>query len=252
MPEALKLNQEEQLIRSSQMKQLKTDKRINRFSDKIKSGKLFNKEQVNKGLGTFDSIKIARSEKSAKSYADVAKSGLELTAQYSQDQKSRQLSEEDQFNASKELLRLIKAAENENQFQAYSEAARVGINFRNQINKNKLDGGTFISILLLSIIGDLIDIITLGTIGYFADKVVAIALFFIFFLQSSVIKKWLIKRYAWPIVIKFIPFGNFFPSYTMGAILLKLKINKKNKALLESAEKVEKEYKKYNPKVVYE
>lgn len=131
------------------------------------------------------------------------------------------------------LRRMAEAVSSGNLVEAQKMAAREALNVRRRISEEGFDGATFLTVLLLSLIGDVADLLTLGTIGYLVDKMIAIFLFLIFFLKAPVLKKYLIKKFIWPVVIKFIPGLNIFPSYTISAILLKIKMDKDKRQAID-------------------
>ncbi len=147
---------------------------------------------------------------------------------------------------------LKRVAGNENQTQAITGGVSLGLDLRRQINETNFDSGTFHVVLLLSIIKDLANILTLGTFGTLLNFAVTPALFIIFFMRGSLIARTLIKWFVWPMVVEFIPFLDFFPMYVVMTLLLKYKMDKKRKELQQQLEETEKEMKKTPPNFDYE
>lgn len=176
----------------------------------------------------------------------INKIGNEIVNYLKEEAKTKEdepLNEEETNETLDYLKRIARTAALENKYAAIKEGAEIGLELRNKINEGKFEGGTFYTVLILALIGDFIDLLTLGTIGYFLDKIIMIALFFVFFLKVSAIKKYLIKRFIWPSIIKFIPLISTFPSYTISTIMLKLKVDKENKKLENQLREVEEKYK---------
>lgn len=128
---------------------------------------------------------------------------------------------------------------------AVKEGVEIGFDIRRRIADGKFEGGTFLAVLLLSALKDFGDLATLGTTGWLVNIVITTALFIIFFMQSSTIKRFLIKRYIWVMIPESIPFIDIFPAYTMMAILLKLKIDKDRKKDEEDLKDLEEQISQY-------
>lgn len=136
-----------------------------------------------------------------------------------------------------------KVMQEHNKREAVKQGIITGLRLRGEIADGRFDGSTFYTVLLLCVIKDLIDLVgvaTLGIAGILANFFIVPLLFIIFFLKKARLKKFLIKRFIWPIIIEFTPL-NFFPSYTVGVIMLKLKVDEKNRTLAAQAEQIEKE-----------
>ena len=131
-------------------------------------------------------------------------------------------------------------------FEAIKQGTILGEHLRREIADGKFDA--FIAVLILSLFKDIFDGITLGTIGSLLNIAISITLFIVFFLRKSRFKRWLIKKFVWRyiiiVIIEFIPGINIFPAYTVSAILLKLKVDKRTKDLESRLEEVETEINK--------
>ncbi|NUM25543.1 MAG: hypothetical protein HUU49_02845 [Candidatus Buchananbacteria bacterium] len=143
--------------------------------------------------------------------------------------------------------------------RAYYEGLRLAYILRSDIAKDNFDGITFIFVLTLSIVKDLvIDVPSVtaetATVGIAAilttllKGIIGFAvsgfLFFFYFGRSSWTKRWLVRRFLGTIVIEITPWLSLIPSYTLMAIFLKLKMDKKNNERQKELEQVEKRNKK--------
>jgi hypothetical protein len=140
--------------------------------------------------------------------------------------------------------------------EAVKSGLQLGFDLRHQIDATNFDAGTFYTVLLISIIKDILDCLSLGVGGTIFNIAVTVALMIIFFMRGSWFKRYLVKRFLWPIIIsvfiEFIPFVDFFPTYSLMAIFLKLKMDKERKQLGQQLEEVEKDLKKIAPRAEYE
>lgn len=121
------------------------------------------------------------------------------------------------------------------------EGVKIGFELRREMAEKGMTAGVFFTILLLSVLKDFGDLVSLGTTGWLVNIAISTALFIVFFMQRSFIKRFLIKRFIFPVIIEFIPFLDFFPTYTIMAILLKLKLDKINRDLKNQLADLEKE-----------
>lgn len=129
-----------------------------------------------------------------------------------------------------------------NQAGAAKQGLVMGVQMRQAIKQGDFSGGNFITVLLLSVLKDFVDIVAIGTIGVLINIPITIFLFIVFFMQLSVIKKYLLKRFIWPMIIEFIPFLSIFPAYTISTIWLKMKIDKRNKEMQAQLDQLEGEF----------
>lgn len=130
-----------------------------------------------------------------------------------------------------ELARSAQSAATGGVTNAITEGLKTGGRLRATSNRTGFKGSSFAIILLLSIAKDFLDIVTVGLFGTIINIFISVILFSFFFLRSSLFSRIFIRIFVWPIIIEFIPFGNIFPSYTLAALLLRSKMNKKKKAL---------------------
>ena len=129
---------------------------------------------------------------------------------------------------------------------AIKDAVRVGLLLRQEVNDLRFEGFSFYTVLGASVVKDVLDVLTLSLLGIVTNVFLSVVLFIFFFLQSSIFKRFFIKRWLWkyiPIVIlEFFP-TNFFPSYTLATIFLKLSVDKKIRELKEEHKKNEEKLK---------
>lgn len=143
--------------------------------------------------------------------------------------------------------------------QSYYEGIRLAYILRTDIAKDNFDGITFIFVLTISIFKDFVidvpsvatETATVGLAAIITTSIKAVIgfaisgfLFFFYFGRSSWTKRWLLKRLLGTIVIEIAPWLSLIPSYTLMAIFLKLKIDKKNAERQKKLEEVEKRNKK--------
>lgn len=105
----------------------------------------------------------------------------------------------------------------------------IADNKKKQISENMIKKH-FFTILFLCLIKDLIDLVSLGTIGVFVNLYISINLYLVMsFIKDSKVRMMFMKKFIWPVIIESIPFISVFPTYTVGALLLKRKIDKRSK-----------------------
>jgi hypothetical protein len=146
-----------------------------------------------------------------------------------------------------------------NKLRAYYEGVRLAYILRTDIAKDDFSGLTFIFVLTLSVVKDLvIDVPStageVGTAGIAAILTTVLKgafglgisgfLMFFYLGRSSIIKRWLITRAVGSFFIEIIPGISLIPSYVLMAIFLKLKIEKKNSERKQKIEKLEAKNKK--------
>lgn len=125
--------------------------------------------------------------------------------------------------------------------EAIKQGIALGSNLRSQISDTKFEGSTFYTVLLLSVVKDLLDILTVGTIGALANFVITPALIMIFFMKRPILKRLLIRFFLGSIILEGIFGIAIFPAYTISTFMLKHNANKKIKELNSRVKEVEKE-----------
>ncbi len=115
---------------------------------------------------------------------------------------------------------------------------------RKKIKQNTLGGGSFLAILVVSGMKDLLDIFSLGFFGWFLNIVSGFMLAVIFLLQPHKVRKELIRVFALPGATETIPLLSFLPSYTTATFRAKIKLESAVKKLKEQRKKIQKKIKR--------
>jgi hypothetical protein len=132
-----------------------------------------------------------------------------------------------------------KVAKKRSAITAVNQGVMLGLDLRGKIADGKFDSGTFYVVLFISILKDLLDVLTLGILGTVFNFFLGTVLFIIFLGKRSFFKKFIMKRYIKVWVLESIPFINIFPLFTIGTIMFKIKCDKRIRELGDQLERVD-------------